>query len=156
MNKNEISTYDFSNKQTTLGLEIADLNKIVSKQDKALKAHRLNFYQILVITKGRGVHEVDFQKIAYSENTVIPVAMGQVQRYSFNPNLHGYAILFTPEFLVKEPLDYNYLYDFTIFLHSLNPVSGIANEAVYTFIDEMMKEQKKNMPLIPRNISAIY
>ena len=102
MQKSEISTYDFNNKQTALGVEIVDLSKIMTHKDKALKAHRLNFYQILIITKGRGIHEVDFQLIAYSENTVIPVAMGQVQRFTLNPNLAGYAILFTPDFLIKE------------------------------------------------------
>jgi len=143
MNKPEISTYDFKNKQTTLGLEIVDLRYIMSLKEKALNAHRLNFYQILIVTKGRGIHEVDFQQIAYSENTIIPIAMGQVQRFTFNPNIEGYAVLFTPDFLVKENLDYGYLYDFTVFLHTISPISGIANQAVYTFIDEMLAEQQK-------------
>ena len=145
MQKSEISTYDFNNKQTALGVEIVDLSKIMTLKEKALKAHRLNFYQILIITKGRGIHEVDFQQIAYSENTVIPVAMGQVQRFSLNPNLAGYAILFTPDFLIKENLDYSYLFDFTIFLHTINPISSIANQAVYTLIDEMISEQQKKL-----------
>ncbi|PWD98855.1 helix-turn-helix domain-containing protein [Marinilabilia rubra] len=145
MQKSEISTYDFNNKQTALGVEIVDLSKIMTHKDKALKAHRLNFYQILIITKGRGIHEVDFQLIAYSENTVIPVAMGQVQRFTLNPNLAGYAILFTPDFLIKENLDYSYLFDFTIFLHTINPISSIANQAVYTLIDEMVSEQQKKL-----------
>lgn len=143
MQKTEIPTYEFNNQQTAFGVEIADLNKIMTHKDKALKPHRLNFYQILVITKGRGIHEVDFQQIAYSENTVIPIAMGQVQRFTLNPNLAGYAILFTPDFLIKDNLDYSYLYDFTIFLHTINPISGIANQAIYTLIDEMISEQQK-------------
>ena len=145
MQKSEISTYEFKNKRTTLGVEIVDLKKIMTLKDKALKAHRLNFYQILIITKGRGIHEVDFQQIACSENTVIPVAMGQVQRFTFNPNLDGYAIVFTPDFLIKEDLDYSYLYDFTIFLHTINPISSIANQAVYTLINEMISEQQKEL-----------
>lgn len=145
MQKTEISTYEFKNRQTTLGVEIVDLKKIMSLKEKALKAHRLNFYQIIVITGGRGIHEVDFQQIAYSENTVIPVAMGQVQRFTFNPNLNGYAIVFTPDFLIKEDLDYSYLYDFTIFLHTISPISSIANQAVYTLIDEMFSEQQKKL-----------
>lgn len=145
MQKTEISTYEFNNQQTTLGVEIVDLKKIMTLKDKALNAHRLDFYQIIVITNGRGIHEVDFQKIAYSENTVIPVAMGQVQRFTFNENLEGYAILFTPDFLIKEDLDYSYLYDFTIFLHTINPISNIANQAVFTLIDEMISEQQKEL-----------
>ena len=145
MTKTEISTYDFNNKQSSLGLEIVDLSQIISAKDKAFSSHRLNFYQILVITKGRGTHEVDFQKIAYSENTVIPIAMGQVQRFSINSKLEGYGILFTPDFLIKEDLDYSYLYDFTIFLHTIKPVSSMANHTIYTLIEEMISEQQKDI-----------
>lgn len=143
MNRTEISTYNFSNKQTALGVEIVDLKDIMNLKYRALNAHILNFYQILIITKGRGEHEVDFQKIAYSEDTIIPVAKGQVQRYILNPELEGYAILFTPEFLIKENMDYNYLFDFMIFIHTISPISGIANKAIYTLIDEMCSEQQK-------------
>lgn len=143
--KPEISTYGFNNKHTDLGLEVVDLSNIMRDVDKAFSAHRLNFYQILVFTKGRGVHEVDFQEIAYAENTVIPIAMGQVQRFTQNAAVRGYAILFTTDFLVKENLDYSYLYDFTIFLHSISPISSIANPAIYTLIDEMIAEQKKGV-----------
>lgn len=139
----EISTYDFNNKQSTLGIEIIDLHRIMTTEEKAFKAHRLNFYQLLIFRKGRGVHEVDFQKIAYSENTVIPIAMGQVQRFAANAEVEGYAILFTPDFLVKENLDYSYLYHFTIFMHTIRPISSIANQAIYTLIGEMISEQQK-------------
>lgn len=44
MNKSAISTYNFSNKQTALELEIIDLRKVISMKEKALNAHRLNFY----------------------------------------------------------------------------------------------------------------
>lgn len=144
MNNSEISTYKFNNKHSGLGLEISDLSKIMNfAKEKAFAAHRLNFYQILVITKGRGIHEVDFQKVAYSENTIIPIAEGQVQRFDYNAKLEGYAILFTPDFIIKEEIDYTYLYDFTIFLHAISPISSIANKAIYTLIKEMIYEQKK-------------
>lgn len=145
MTQAEISTYKFRNKHTQLGLEISDLKKVMTfAQDKAFNAHRLNFYQILIITKGRGIHEVDFKKVAYAENTVIPVALGQVQRFDYNADLEGYAILFTPDFIIKEDIDYAYLYDFTIFLHAINPISSIANQAIYTLINEMISEQQKD------------
>ena len=112
----------------------------------AVDFHRLNFYQILVITKGSGIHEIDFQKVPYSENTVIPVSRGQVQRYTFDSGLEGYAVVFTPEFLIKEDLDYNYLYDFTIFQHTIGSIGCEANQAVFALLEEMQSEQEKNMP----------
>ncbi|MCT4613777.1 MAG: AraC family transcriptional regulator [Marinifilaceae bacterium] len=143
-NNPDITTYSFNNKHTSLGVEISDLSKIMSiAKETGFSAHRLEFYQILVITRGRGIHEVDFQEIAYSENTVIPVVAGQVQKFHYNSNLEGYAILFQPDFIIKEPSDYLFLYDFTIFLHSLSPISSLANEAIYSLIREMKEEQAK-------------
>lgn len=140
-----IPKYDFNNKSTNLGFEIIPLSRIKEYEERiGYKAHRLNFYQILIITKGRGIHDVDFETIAYSENTVIPVAMEQVQQYHRNTQLEGYAVLFTPDFLVKEERDYNYLYDYTIFTHSIKPVSNIANQEVYTILYEMLSEQQKD------------
>ncbi|MRT92588.1 AraC family transcriptional regulator [Ancylomarina sp. 16SWW S1-10-2] len=139
-----ISKYDFNNKQSNLGLEIIPLTRILNfSNEKGFETHRLNFYQIIVVTEGRGIHEVDFERIAYSENTVIPVALGQVQRYYSNPQLKGYAILFTADFLVKDEFDYHYLYDYTIFNHTINPQSHIANKEVYTLLQEMITEQQK-------------
>lgn len=144
MDNSRIPKYNFNNKKSKLGLEIIPLKRIVTYTKKAAyEAHRLNFYQILFITKGRGIHEVDFESIAYSENTIIPVAMGQVQQFSDNEQLEGYAIVFRPDFLVKEDSDYRFLYDFTAFLHSVQPVGLFANQTIYTLLEDMIAEQNK-------------
>ncbi|PXY02158.1 hypothetical protein DF185_05805 [Marinifilum breve] len=145
MSETNIPKYNFNNKSSKLGLEIIPLQRILEhSQRNNHKAHRLNFYQILIFTKGRGVHEVDFEKIAYSENTVIPVAMGQVQRFSDNDQADGYALLFKPDFIIKGDMDYQYLYDYSIFTHSIKPVSNIANKEVYSLLQEMIIEQNKD------------
>ncbi|MBD1259291.1 AraC family transcriptional regulator [Maribacter polysiphoniae] len=146
MDKEIISEFDFESKQSNLGLEIIPLKKVIDfSNQNGYDPHRLNFYQLIVITKGRGIHEVDFETIAYAENTVIPVAMGQVQRFTNNPQLKGYAVLFTPDFLIKEEQDYHYLYDYTIFNHAINPQSHIANKEVLTLLQEMITEQQKGL-----------
>ncbi|MBD0777986.1 AraC family transcriptional regulator [Maribacter sp. ANRC-HE7] len=146
MEKEIISEYEFESKQSNLGLEIIPLKKVIDfSNQNGYDPHRLNFYQLIVITKGRGIHEVDFETIAYAENTVIPVAMGQVQRFTNNPQLEGYAVLFTPDFLIKEEQDYHYLYDYTIFNHAINPQSHIANKEVLTLLQEMITEQQKGL-----------
>lgn len=145
MSTSIIPNCNFNNKKSKLGLEIVPLQRILDHtQKREYEAHRLNFYQILIFTKGRGVHEVDFEKIAYSENTVIPVAMGQVQRFSDNDQADGYALLFKPDFIIKGDMDYQYLYDYSIFTHSIKPISNIANKEVYSLLQEMIIEQNKD------------
>lgn len=144
MNQIIIPQYQFNNRHTELGLEIISLDKIQNHAKKnGYKPHRLDFYQLILITRGRGQHEVDFEMIPYAENTVIPVAKGQVQRFIENPQLEGYAILFKPDFLVKEELDYHYLYDFSIFLSSMKPSCCKAGKEVFTLLQEMILEQEK-------------
>lgn len=144
MNQIIIPQYQFNNRHTELGLEIISLDKIQNHARKnGYKPHRLDFYQLIVITRGRGQHEVDFEMIPYAENTVIPVAKGQVQRFIENPQLEGYAILFKPDFLVKEELDYHYLYDFSIFLSNMKPSSCKTGKEVFTLLQEMILEQEK-------------
>jgi AraC-like DNA-binding protein len=144
MNQIIIPQYQFNNRQTELDFEIISLERIKNHARKnEYKPHRLDFYQLIVITRGRGQHEVDFEMIPYAENTVIPVAKGQVQRFIENPQLEGYAILFKPDFLVKEELDYHYLYDFSIFLSSMKPSSCKTGKEVFTLLQEMILEQEK-------------
>ncbi len=139
-----IPQYEFENQQTKLGLEIIPLEKVraVAKRN-GYKPHRVNFYQILVVTQGRGIHEVDFEQVAYAENTVIPVAMGQVQRFFDNPETKGYAVLFTPDFMVKQKMDYHFLYDYTLFLNTFKPVGVYAGKEVFALLHEMIAEQEK-------------
>ena len=144
MNQVIIPQCQFNNRQTELDFEIISLERIKNHARKnGYKPHRLDFYQLIVITRGRGQHEVDFEMIPYAENTVIPVAKGQVQRFIENPQLEGYAILFKPDFLVKEELDYHYLYDFSIFLSNMKPSSCKTGKEVFTLLQEMILEQEK-------------
>ena len=144
MNQVIIPQCQFNNRQTELDFEIISLERIKNHARKnGYKPHRLDFYQLIVITRGRGQHEIDFEMIPYAENTVIPVAKGQVQRFIENPQLEGYAILFKPDFLVKEELDYHYLYDFSIFLSNMKPSSCKTGKEVFTLLQEMILEQEK-------------
>ncbi|MCL3782604.1 AraC family transcriptional regulator [Prolixibacteraceae bacterium JC049] len=142
MTGDAIPKYAFNNKKSELGLEIIPLQRIKDFSEKhGYKAHQNNFYQILIITEGEGEHEVDFERISFSKNTIIPVALGQVQRFVPNESMDGYALLFTTEFLVKEELDFHYLYDYTVFMHSIAPICIESNESVEAMLKQMRDEQ---------------
>ena len=142
MESENIPKYDFKNHQTRLGLEVISLDRIRDYSiQQNIKAHRLNFYQIIIITGGSGSFEVDFEKIQYTTNTIIPVAQGQVQKFDFALEIDGYAVLFTPEFLINEEMDYHFLYNYIIFLHSIKPICLAANNTILALLDEMRTEQ---------------
>lgn len=63
--------------------------------------HRINFFAVMVITKGVVNHQVDFKHYELNTNDCLVISKGQV--HSFDPNsvYEGYLLLFTEEFILK-------------------------------------------------------
>ena len=89
----------------------------------ATKPHKLNFYQLIFITEGEGVHSVDFQHIPYKAGTLIPVARHQVEAFRVNPDVKGHMLLFTPFFLMDESSTLHFYTEFLIFNSSISPIA---------------------------------
>nr|WP_225901864.1 helix-turn-helix transcriptional regulator [Zobellia barbeyronii] len=70
------------------------------KQDITL-LHRVEFYQIIVITEGYGKHTVDFTDYEYSKQTLITIRKNQLQRFFKGSNSKGYLLLFTENFVAS-------------------------------------------------------
>jgi AraC-like DNA-binding protein len=143
MQKN-IPKYEFNSQHKLYrGFEIIPLSRIFEKTDvKSLKPHRLNFYQIIYITKGTGIHTVDFNTIEYTANTIIPVSKDQVQQYdSSTTEAEGFAILFTPDFLITDESGYNYIYDFVIFNHIIGQIAIDADNQIKEHFNSLKGEE---------------
>lgn len=64
------------------------------------KPHKLgNFNIIMIITKGAGVHTVDFVPYNYEKGTVFFIAKEQVHNFKINSESDGYILAFTDNFL---------------------------------------------------------
>ena len=63
--------------------------------------HRHDFYQIVVIRKGRGWHQIDFQRHLVRPNQVFIIKPGQMHGWEFGSAIHGYIIEFTTESLAE-------------------------------------------------------
>ena len=136
---NQIPKYDFKKKnERPLEFEILDLKKLIkSNHHLAGKPHRLDFYQLIFISKGTGIHTVDFKHANFKRHFLIPVAKDQVQQFHIDFKIEGYLILFTSEFLIREKINYRYLYDFIIFNSQLSPV-GLQCDTETTHLIEML------------------
>lgn len=60
--------------------------------------HRLGFYDILLVTAGRGWFEIDDRRVEVAPRTLLFTAPGQVRRLR-TPGLEGLVLFFPPEFL---------------------------------------------------------
>ena len=120
----KIPRYGFRKQENPLlEFEIITLEDLLrTKSHLAGKPHRLDFYQIVYITEGEGVHVVDFQRVKFSKGSLIPVAKDQVQKFDTNQGIKGYVLVFTSDFLIREKINYRYLYDFTMFNSQMSPL----------------------------------
>lgn len=91
--------------ENEIEFEIFSMSSLFARQDNldhALdKFHRVDFYIILYITSGTGVHYIDFKPYRYMEGSIIFISKGQVQKFDAQSNVDGFLILFTDEFLSK-------------------------------------------------------
>ena len=81
------------------------LSALFSRQDKLKfrldKPHRVDFYHILLITKGTGSHYIDFRPYPYTEGSILFISKGQVHAFEVHPDTDGFLLLFTEAFLSK-------------------------------------------------------
>lgn len=77
---------------------IRRLEDIMSGADLYHDLHRHDYYFILFIRKGKGVHEIDFQRHEVQDRSVFFLRPGQVHRLELKAGTKGYLIEFKPEF----------------------------------------------------------
>ena len=65
---------------------------------KATPPHRHNYYTIIWVKKGRGVHYIDFRKYEVQANTIYFLTPEQVHDLQLEKGAQGYVLLFTPDF----------------------------------------------------------
>ncbi len=85
-------------------IEVISLSALMRKApaDFLARPQRPDFHQLVVVTRGRCRHEVDFRRLALRSGQALEVRPGQVQRFDLHAGLEGWLVLFTPE-LVRLP-----------------------------------------------------
>ncbi len=102
----EIPKIAFSKKsKTEIDFEIFSYGSLLYRRERLDfpldKPHRVDFYHVIYITGGSGVHYIDFKPYAYSEGSTVFISKGQVHAFDFRSEVDGFIILFTDEFLSK-------------------------------------------------------
>nr|WP_155598596.1 helix-turn-helix domain-containing protein [Zobellia amurskyensis] len=81
--------------------------------------HRITFFALMIITNGKGVHQVDLKDYAIKEGSVLKIAKGQVHAFQPNFQYSGYLVVFTEDFVLryfsKSSINYiSHLYNYHI------------------------------------------
>ncbi|MBC8182046.1 helix-turn-helix domain-containing protein [candidate division KSB1 bacterium] len=157
---NEIPKVEFlKNNKDEIEFEIFTIKSLFSRINKLNpsldRPHRLEFYLILFITKGTGVHFIDFQPCKYYEGSILFISKGQVHAFEINPEMDGFLILFTDSFLSKnlihsDVLSLYRLYNYHFYSPILHPEEKGKNNfsniigslyEEYNYTDDFAKEE---------------
>jgi AraC-like DNA-binding protein len=140
--------------------EIITLSNLFSRQNKINfrldKPHRVDFFHILFITNGTGVHYIDFQPYNYKNGSILFIAKGQVHSFEIIPDNDGFMILFTEAFLVKNMIHSDIISFYRLYNYHLHsPIIQPAEIGKNSFMDiicEMYEEYKFPDDVIKENI----
>lgn len=83
--------------------EIVTLKQFFSTRPMKLieRDARLNFWSMIYITGGEGIHSIDFREYQYKEGDLIVLSKNQVHSYRVNLEVEGYIININEPFFIE-------------------------------------------------------
>lgn len=106
--------------------------------------HRHNYFVIVWVKKGSGVHLIDLDRFELHDNTVYCITPGQVHLLNVNGPADGYVISFTSDFMGLEEENFDLLFNTGLFNNfSRSPVISVGDDMRVEMEDmaaKMMKE----------------
>lgn len=84
-----------------LGVEVLSLASLRHRREARGPSplHRTDFHHLLLVTKGRGTHVIDFEQYTLEPGVVVYIGPGQVHRFGHEPQLDASMVVFRPELL---------------------------------------------------------
>jgi AraC family transcriptional activator of pobA len=115
----EIERFDFLKKKYGKDL-LVDIGRIEVLKNYVLgsKLHYITFYEVLVITDGKGTFSLDDKTVDFQKGTVVVTLPNQIRRWHVSMPVRGYCFFFEGEFLNNHFRDEVFLNRFTIFDYS--------------------------------------
>ncbi|WP_271783817.1 AraC family transcriptional regulator [Aquimarina algiphila] len=87
-------------------------------------SHRIQFHALIIVTEGKGLHNVDFNEIILSAGVAIPLVKNQVNFFQKEPQVKGYVISFKESFIIDNIGEKDLFH----FLHLFNTQSLFVGE----------------------------
>lgn len=82
----------------TESFSIRDVRDLLAGKDLVQELHRHDFFHILVLEKGEGIHEIDFSAYEVCDHSVFFMRPGQVHQLTLKAGSTGYLMEFKTDF----------------------------------------------------------
>jgi AraC family transcriptional regulator, transcriptional activator of pobA len=154
-----IPDISFQGSENTKDFELINLTTFFTKLSKftdhnPTKPHRIAFFALLIVTNGKGTHQIDLKDYELKKGTVLKIAKGQVHAFQKKPTYEGFLVIFTEDFILnyfsKSSIKLiSHLYNYHLSSPSSNDIS--LNES---FLNQLKKELKEQSTGAQKNIIA--
>jgi AraC-like DNA-binding protein/quercetin dioxygenase-like cupin family protein len=142
----------FNNKsEKTIQFQIEPFD--IHRNFKVTYPHRHDdFYEILFLTQGKGVHTIDFQHYVIQPNTIFFLSPGQIHELELSEDVQGFIFLFTSSFYHFNKTDPYKLFELPFFynLAKETPPLYLQNATeiqVFTaFFNKAILESQQKLP----------
>jgi AraC family transcriptional activator of pobA len=116
---------------------------------KVTYPHRHDFYEILFITQGSGIHHIDFKDYVIKVNSLFFLSPGQIHSLSLSDDIRGYIFLFTSEFYLLNKNDQNKLLELPFFysISNENPPLYLDNKEEAGFLMDLFRQASQENAL---------
>ena len=144
-NSSEIPQIDFLNAaQKPFEFELISSDEALSgrgrSQHSAFRPHRIAFYAIMFIMRGRGRHFIDFKEYNFQKGSIIFISREQVHAFEKLSRMEAYILLFTEKFLERSSLGSNLMQQLSIYNYHLHqPVMHLRKEDYERFANLVLR-----------------
>ncbi|MDD4970524.1 MAG: helix-turn-helix transcriptional regulator [Paludibacter sp.] len=113
----DIKTYTFTeNSQNYQGFALKRMEDVYRNTQGAPDSpHRHDYYTIIFIERGEGVHYVDFTEYKVEDRTIYFIQPGQMHQLALSSEPVGWVITFTEEFLIANSIPEKLINDIYLF-----------------------------------------
>lgn len=149
--------YTFLKNKYGKGL-LVDLGRIETLAGFVLsnEKHYITFYEVLVITGGRGFYSVDDKKVAYQKGTVVVTLPNQIRQWEVVELTTGFSFFFEGSFLNTYFRDDVFLNRFAIFDYNRPAIHLNLNRADYEKCGWIFAEVEQEFNRLKGDSSHIF
>ena len=119
-------------------VEIFDANRHFSVK----YPHRHDFFEVLFLRKGSGVHVIDGNKYEINPPCIFFMSPGQAHKLELSADIEGYIFIFTSDFYLLNRDNKDSLIEFPFFytIHQDNPPLLLEKESDVSFLEILFKQ----------------
>jgi len=107
--------HEFCSENPSLNFKIGPLGSETCSATEFSITHKHDFFEIIWIRKGKGVHEIDLRNHYYEGPSLFILAPGQVHHLQPETDAEGFVVKFLPELFKHENEFFDYVLDTCLF-----------------------------------------